>query len=526
MSTTKLPARRVAAGVAALALAAAGVVGAGSATTAHAAPLGSITIHQYLSETQVAPSPDGRPVTNVPADAKPIRNFCWSVERVDYATVGGPKIDLLSNQQSWTDIQGLKAPVDPALLGRMSADYVSFGACTDATGSLNWGGLQPGLYQLRPFESQTFSPEIVDPATGTATPVSGKINNPAPFLVTIPMGTDLATANYDINAYPKATMRGVRKTVADQGVFVQGDRLQYTIDGDVRPTAAAGDLRQFTIVDDLDEQRLLLAPSDIVVKAFNGTTEIALDPATDYTLTVDQQLAHLKVDFTRAGLDKLGAAAINNRAVRVSVTISPLSKGLPLQGPDVLNSAQLIDDGGVTTSNTVTTKRSRINLTKVNDKGQPLAGAVFELWACTTDAAGNVTAKLHPMYTDSTHATIARLTTNNNGTIETQGGTWSSFANNADVLPAQQVKYCFYEVQAPSGYQLLTAPVVATLDATTVQNPNDYALVTVSATNIPNTFPLIPLTLPMTGGAGVAALIAGGLAVAGAGTVLARRKVA
>lgn len=522
MSRITSPVRRFAAGMAAVTLTATGLVSASfvAPITAHAAPTGALTIHKYLSETSVAPTTDGTQATNVPADAKRLSGVCFGLQKVDYATAGGTKIDLVNNPQSWKDIQGLKAPVDEALIGPVNANYKQLGGCTDANGTINWGGLEPGLYQVTEWQNNP-SAQIVN-ADGTTSPLGGQLNASAPFLVTLPMGMANNVPNYDVHVYPKNTLRGVRKSVQDAGKFNISDRITYTIDADVKPTTTAGELTRLTIVDDFDERKFIMGPGDIKVEAFKGATPIALDAA-DYTLTFDDQIDHLKVDFTRAGLDKLGAQALNARDVVVRVTATPAMQFIGVTDGIIPNQAQLVDDNGTVYSNTVQTKRSYLRMLKTNEAGAPLGGAVFELWSCKGDTPATMQ-KIEAKYDDLAHTTVSRYTTNGAGEFTIDGAVWSSFANNAEQVAANQIKYCFYEVQAPSGYQPLTEPVVATIDSTTVQNPDTYPLVVVKAVNYPNNVPMINIPLPNTGGMGVIALIGGGAAVATAGVVANRRR--
>ena len=329
----------------------------------------------------------------------------------------------------------------------------------------------------------------------------------APFLVSIPL-TDPVNTNgwlYDVHVYPKNATTNVTKTVQDAGAIKLGDKVTWTITGDI-PNVDTIDA--YKIVDKLDAK---LDYTGAQVTLSDGT---AITAGTDYTVVFDAASHTLTVEFTAAGRAIL--AAHNTAQVKVAVDTKVNAVG------EIANTALLYPNqasysvlpgqpGGPVVTPPVITKWGSITVKKTDDKGAALAGASFSVYASQADAeAGTNPISLG----GNTVFTVAA-----DGTVTISGLRYSDFANGATVAPGQPgyQSYWLVETKAPTGYELLADPIKFDVTAAT------------SAVGVDLTVKNVPANagfqLPFTGGSGrTVVYVVGILLIVAAGIVVVSRR--
>lgn len=380
----------------------------------------------------------------------------------------------------------------------------SAGTCTtEANGQCSLTGLPLGLYYVK---------EISAPAsTGTSTTMA------APFLVTLPMTnpTSLNKWMYDVYVYPKNTQDTITKTVADKGtVTTEGGAYAYGSLGvhliTYTVTTSIGDgatpIDQYEIFDQLDSR---LTPGTISL-AFSDGTSI---PASNYTVSTAGNLVH--VTFNAAGLELLAT----NRALDVVTTIKTSMGAEAGVAPEldgiVVNSASFIPNkrwaeqhpgtNGIP-SDKVVTKYGDLSIKKVDAKsGDPLSGAEFAVYR--DDNAANGVCNGDDM--TPAHLVIKSAgATQGDGTLTIKGLQTSNFYDNQ--VQTTLLQYCLVETKAPEGYNLLADPIAFTIT-------DAGQTLAVTAIEVKNEKKNLDNHLPLTGGEGVAALSAAGLALIAGG---------
>ncbi len=478
--------RGIVASLAAIASAGMLALGAGGAHAANTANIdpsktGSLIIHKYEKPATPTNLPnDGTALTPAQTAAlTPMAGVTFTVQKVN-------NIDLTTNT-GWTAASALT----PAQAAAQAATPGST-TTTDANGTASLGNLPLGLYLV----TETGYPAGVTPS--------------APFLVTLPM-TDPAGGNgwlYDVNVYPKNAVTTATKTVNDASAIKLGDNVQWTITSDI---PNVNPIDGYRVVDKLDA-RLTYANSTVALS--NGT---ALALNTDYTIAFDTDSKTLTVDFTASGRAILAA----NPAAKVLVTVNTAVNTIG----EVRNTALIYPNaasfaitpgqpgGPVVTPPVSTTKWGSIVLHKKDSRSSAaLAGAVFSVYPSQADALAGTNA--------ISVGGASAWTTDATGNLVISGLRYSNYANGAGVAPGQPgyQSYWLVETKAPDGYALLAQPVETTVTSI------DPSTVTVTIDNVRQN---AGFQLPLTGGAGTWALMAGGvLVLAGAGLfmVTGRRK--
>lgn len=474
--------RAVRAGVTAIAVVAVAALGA---APAHAAPTvdgsqqGSITVHKFERPSAATGLPNnGTELTPEQLAAlKPIAGVTFTAQQVQ-------GIDLTSNT-GWTDASALSKAFDPSNApGSITGAGYTLGTATSGTtngsGVTTLGSLPVGQYLV----TETQYPAGVTPS--------------APFLVTVPL-TNPDTRDswlYNIHVYPKNSTTTADKKVTDGGASKVGDKVTFDITGSIPNDDVISGYR---ITDQIDSK---LNYTDTAVTLSNGA---ALVLGTDYTVTEANGL--VTVDFTTAGRAKLAANNTAKVQVKINTTVGAIG--------EITNKALLYpnapsfdvkpgDPNGPIVTPEVITKWGSITVTKVDDKGAALKGAVFSVYLTEADAKANT----NPV-------NLGGQTTfevvNNDGTLTISGLRYSGFANGVDI-PATDANYRNYflaEVKAPQGFELLGAPVPFIIDAATTNKSTSPSI-----TNVPSN---AGFNLPLTGAAGTTmfAIIGGVLLAAG-----------
>jgi fimbrial isopeptide formation D2 family protein/LPXTG-motif cell wall-anchored protein len=279
-----------------------------------------------------------------------------------------------------------------------------------------------------------------------------------------------------------------------------GDGVTWTLVADVPDEP---NLSTFTVTDVIDG--FLTYEDDTaqvtLVDAGGNAVGVTLTEGDDYTLVFDDQTGKLTLDFTDAGIAKL-VDARSHRVVKVKLAFDTTVDAVG----EIENTAHLTVNDTTVQSNTVVTKWGGILLEKVDsrDSSTTLQGAAFKVYGSEDDARNDRNPIVDTVYT-----------TDANGRVVINGLRYSDWENGAtDSTPRL---YWLAEVTAPTGYELLAAPVSFQV---TGQAP---ALTGTPTTTIENVKHNAGFTLPLTGGSGTTALMIAGLVILGSTVVLVTR---
>ena len=448
---------RLAAGMGAFALAAAGILGAG---TAHAAPgnidpdeTGNLYVHKHVGDPGGdGDAHDGTPRTSLPT---PLAGVTFIIQQISH---DGTPIDLTTSE-GWDLINGLEP-------GDIGQDGYTAGTpdaeVTVADGTASFEDLDFGLYLVTETDSGT----------------NNIISKVAPFLVSVPFPSDDEWL-YNVHVYPKNVLNETEptKTVADPGhALVEGSTVTWTVTAPV-PALATGDTyKKFEIADAFDP-RLSITEDEVTVTIEGVTLEdedFTIDPGTSPGPTV-------VVTFTETGLAKL--VADQDVVVTYDTTVEELGDTVFIDNIANVNT----NDTDVDTTEPEVWFGS-IKVTKVNaaNSDQTLEGAEFELYGDRDDDALSDT----------------RFVTGDDGTLTIEG-LWVGLTEGSSRT------YWLKETKAPAGYITPTGENAWTQVTVTA---NSQTPVSVHVDPIENTKQPGP-TLPLTGGMGAAVFGGTGLAM-------------
>lgn len=348
--------------------------------------------------------------------------------------------------------------------------------------------------------SYTTSSEAVYVVTEVSAPESVIAVAP-PFLVTLPLPNNNAWLT-NVFVYPKNTLAAApTKTVDDSAAYGLGQQVNWTIHATIPAFAPPATLTSYVVKDTLDP-RLSLTNASALTVNLNGTTV----PSADYTVAAGSN-NQVSLTFTASGIALLAQSAGESLAVMVPTTVNSVGSGT------IQNTPLVSINGDDFTGVPAQTTWGSLQLQKVDasNPGNPLAGAVFEVFTSENDAknlANPVVVNGATQFTSGANGnvTIAGLKSQNNGT-------------------GANLTYYIVEVTPPTGFQV--APAFAQV--------NGGSSVTVQPGGIDNNPQIVvadpqvpPLALPLTGSTGTILFVTGGavlIALAlGTAMVIARRK--
>lgn len=414
-------------------------------TTAAPAPTGtidpahavSLTINKYLGEP-------GNTSTAVP-DSPQVKFKIEKVSGVD-----------LTTQAGWETLAGLTAANAPIDSGFTAVELpITGGKATISTGTNPQ--FTVGVYKVTELNTAGYT---------TA----------APFLVTLPFN-DATTGswNYDQVVNPKNQDVQPNKQ-ADDSQAMLGGTMTYTINAPV----PAGAMDRFNIVDPMQTGLTLNAGSAVVTAT--GATPPTFVPA-DYTITETGNT--LRVDFTRAGLDKLEAARKTDPTLQVSVKFTAKVSSIPANGV-IINTATVELPNGATVTTDVpvngsnpsgptSTTYGNLTITKTGGTAVEMNGAQFQVYQCqeTGPSTGKYQLLGEPLSiaTDVNGTATDNTLTTTNDTANGYGLPASSFSGGATGTVPNT--YCVLETKAPAGF---------------VRDPEPRVLTYAAGTNAPGTF--------------------------------------
>lgn len=392
-------------------------------------------------------------------------------------------------------------------------------------GTLTFGNLDLGLYYVQ----ETDASGAVTWDSDEGKPVPAKVvSESAPFYVTIPLAND-GDWIYNVHAYPKnQTLNEPSKEINEddeQEGLVIGSTVEWTITQDVPRLNAGEEYTSASIYEVLDPEWL----------AFDATVSVKHNGAdvTDYTVDEDKVGGFDRVTwvFGEEVLEELEAG--DTLEVVFTTTVLKVSENGEIENPGSdgskpgyggeFNGTKI--PGGPTPA----TYWGALEVEKVDQDGNPLAGALFEVYPANVNEEG---VALCPADIDDIEGDLVSTgtsTTANNGLVlwtpnrptnnTSPLGLFVHNTNDETENPADFEKtYCMYETVVPAGYTGVGVQTVVAKPGTTntVQYTGDDAISNTQKT---------PPTLPQTGSNGTVIMSIAGLALigVGAGTVLVAR---
>ena len=358
----------------------------------------------------------------------------------------------------------------------------------------------------------------------------------APFPVAVPMtSADGSGLTYTINLEPKNDVINapeVKKDVTEidneTDSFDVNEEHTWIIRGDV--PADMADAKEYVITDELDYRLTYAGKLSVKVEketeeANSASDSEVLVEGTDYKLTVtkntivsggdNEEIYKFEVKLTATGMDKVAQIADENYdEYEVRVYFNAKIDEDASVGEAILNQATLNYTNSVnfkyeTESDEPYVYTCGINIYKhdAKDSNKALEGAKFKLAKVVdqgTDGATPLVTKEKTEFVvyeefydiaDLTGEKVSVVTTTDNGA--------------AVIYGLEEGEYYLVEIQAPSGYNLLSYPVAVTLDKASHLKEN-----VVDVANS-NTF-----KLPETGGIGTTIFTVGGVLLITAAVVI------
>lgn len=477
----------------------------------------SSTTQQPGNGTQLSDNPDG---------SKPINNVNFTAKKVD-------GIDLKTNE-GWKKAAAVQkgalddadAPTEVTVTGGTYDGMYNLEAgktvTTAGEGVADFSNLPVGMYLV--YETIDKPVNIVG---GEQNVPGDRITKAKPFFVTIPMtNPDNRTEwMYDIYAYPKNELAGVPTKKVDDDAAAVGSgndatksTITYTLSATV-PSVAK--IKRFELVDKFKTSQLewINSGADDVVKV--GTT--ILVKGTDFNFSdvrIDGDYSFVAVEITEEGLTKL---AESHQGETLSWTF--YAKVKDTTGATLIPNTPYLNEGpdGWTTSKPgqpgpeVKTYYGKVTINKKNESDQPLEGAKFALYECSatgfTDPLNSKEVAADWALEDKNRVSVDGVnewTSASGGVITIDGLLVNDFRNNSTFVNGKDGDlwkdkswYCLKEIKAPEGYELLPNPVKFQVTSTNGTAAPVDAVLEVHNNKTPG--------LPVTGGAGIAILVAGGV---------------
>ena len=486
---------------------------------------GSLVIHKYLMDDiskAKAPNNGNEAGTAdnpaVPSEAKPLGGIEFKIYKITipvdgpnagkYPADGVYTLDSKSAPTRLTDEGGLTFAVTAAAVPGVTTSGVQ-----DATlGTATAADLPKGVYLVVEQENH-----LVDyPA--------------APFVVSVPMtdpsGTGWLTT---VHCYPKNEKNIATKTPNETSVFV-GQSVDWTIVSSIPVEIKTTQI--FDVFDEMDPALTFVEGSVVVTSlaAEDADSGTLIPMSGNYTVSVNA-FNQMTIRFTAAGR----AILASNKYVKFVFSTVVNENILERTGNLIVNQAAIEFANDFTNEfgeefseyKEIDTTLAKIHTATVAiDKidattGKGVAGAKFQIASSEQNAKdGNYLRKLadgtvvdfgetnYGTATVWTETTVADANPDNPATA-----TFKGLKDYVDGSPKVYKSYWLVEVEAPTGYNLLSAPVQVTFSATNSTEAGGYTL----SQTIANTK---GFTLPKTGGMGTIIFTVGGIVLIGAAVIL------
>ncbi|SDM04463.1 LPXTG-motif cell wall anchor domain-containing protein/fimbrial isopeptide formation D2 domain-containing protein [Corynebacterium mycetoides] len=464
---------------------------------------GTLTVHKFLNPDKITDSTQGQKATDLPQAGDPMPGAIFTATRIN--------LDLKKPEEF--EKAATLTPAQAASL-LTSETYIQ---TTGDTGQAVFD-LPLGAYLIR--------------ETPTDAQLNAGLVPAAPFIAYMPMTTpDGDTWNRDVHVYPKNTKLTTDERVDDANTHPVMDgedgKVTYTIDATVPVLPQDRTLTSFNIVDTFNNAELTNPKVDSV-----KIGDTVLIEGVDYTVTTGTVTgpgdanASLTITLTPEGLKEL----TGGQTITVTLTgdvaqvgENGLKDGAVTNNSYTTGTTEVTGQPGEATTFTtpqdsVTSYFGQILVNKVDEATEPVKGsAVFDLYKVADQGDG--------VCNDLTGAqSVVKDFKVVDGTGVINALHVTDLQNDTAAIADT---YCLIETQAPAGYLLDETPHAFTLtqaQATAPTTAGDYTLISQQITVKNRVQP--PLTLPNTGGMGVALLILAGILIVGGGAYAARRNAA
>lgn len=491
--------KRVLAGLGALALTSAGLLGGSTAAFADSelgnidfTQEGSLTIHKHEHQTGTGTkAPDGSGTADLNAPVKGVTFTAYPITGIN-----------LQESTDWDKLNNLKPGDGCSLKPEDVAAGLGLGAEiefdeTDEDGIAS-KTLDLGAYLV----CETGAPDTV-------------VDSALPFIVTIPMPFENNWV-YGVHVYPKNGVTGIEKEISSQeGHLGLGSLVKFPVKTTV-PTVdkVTGEFSSYVISDDLDPR---LTPAGIAGIKIVGGADV---PAGYYNLDSSTG-QNIVVTFTDEGLTWLKSQGNKTIETIFQGTVNEVGTGV------INNDAVVYVNGKEVTSNEVTTYWGDVQALKIDssDPSKVLNGAEFEVYeAAVRYPAADATCGTG-IENGASPLSVKGATTfpSKDGGVVSIDGLFVGDSFNAPTNPEFRC-YVLKEIKAPAGYVLPTGgaefTAVAVKTGLTNVELNGYdATIKNSQQEVPE--------LPLTGANGQMVMIIGGsalLLIAGGVVMLNRRR--
>lgn len=505
MTAKKSMLRRIGAGVGALALATTGVLAVGPA--AFAAPndpaitvgpdqpeaegaQGRLTINKLVGN-EGSTRDDGLPNTDVTGD--PLEGAEFTIWRLGTDTGGTCEPLDLRDTDDWDSLpSGETAPATLAEVeaaGYCAVEFDVVETLADGTASVDFDNTELGLYYVQ----ETDAPANI-------------VSTTAPFYVSVPLPNGAAhdhTWNYDVHVYPKnQELDAPEKTISDSpSALIVGSTVEWTIQQTVPALNAGETYESASFWDELSEGL-----------AYADTTSVTVD-GVDLPYTVDATGNPVEWTITEPSVLTAGQ--------EIQVVFTTTVEAVTATG-EIINAGTQYGsefNGGTTPGEPdPRTFWGELVVNKVDEAGQPLAGAQFQVFPANADnTCATELPTTQPVSTGTSDAAGLVQWTPNTPDNSSRLGLWIANSN-GPLDPAPTKVYCLYETVVPAGYVSQTP--VQDVEVTPGQLA-EAGFTTV--TNVQKDGP----DLPLTGAQGTLLMTAGGLliiAIGMAAILIARRR--
>ncbi len=509
---TKTALGRVVAGVGAVALGFAGLLG--GATIANAAPgpdqpnhpeVGSLTIHKYVGDQGAAG--DGTLQENV--NGTPLDGAEFTIWQLGKMDEGVCKALNLGTYDDWEGVPTGPAPKTLDAVKAAGFCVVNEEGTAQTTGNggvTTFTNLGLGLYYVQ----ETDAPANI-------------VSKSAPFYVSIPLPHETENWIYDVHAYPKnQEAENPVKTIntdeeqPDKGLSV-GKEVEWTItqtvpklnDGEAYESASVWDFLPATLEYVADSYEISLS----------GDQPLEVG---DYTFTQDGQSLTWKLEengLKKLAADKIITVKFSTKVLEVTEDGAIANEPSAEPSPEKPGYGSEFNGNKLPGKTTPMTYWGQLQVKKVDQDKAALAGAEFQVFnnfadgACPAELPGG--------------DPVAKGTSDADGVVQWDDvnpanplGLWIANSQDGPITPTPSKTYCLYETKVPAGYTAdqKGAPVEITPGTTLTKDVNDLT--------VENTKREGP-ELPLTGAGGTLLLSVIGVGLAAAGVTLAavsRRK--
>ncbi|MDR1713061.1 MAG: SpaH/EbpB family LPXTG-anchored major pilin [Coriobacteriales bacterium] len=475
----------------------------------------SLTIHKYVMPDTTAANPanDGTDQNvSIPADATPLDGITFNLYKVTIPDSGLVPVDGDYLLNSYTDPATLTSGSEVFALTEAKTASVT----TNESGLAKASNLDPGYYLV-----------VEQPDTRVTAPA-------APFVVAVPMTNSTGDGWIsDVHVYPKNEAANITKT-ADKTVIGLGETVNWTVRTSVPDDIAA--FAKFNFIDRLDSA-LDYLPDSLELRGFTSSADKTgtVITADNYTVTEPSKESGvgnnntLTVAFNTSGQPltvPAGLADYKFIELRFATTVNDdilqrtnheLDNTASVKFTNRFNEEKTIQD----TSEKIHTGSIIINKVDTNTRqGVNVNGAKFKIASSPSNANeghyiqlidGQLVDYQQNGYEEDNHDLDWAVTTSGGSESQAATAVFAGLPDYTEVSAGGTKTYLSYylvEVQAPTGYNLLTEPVQVNFTAENSTVTTSYTI----DTTVKNS---TGFTLPKTGGMGTVAFTAGGLVLIG-----------